>query len=143
MHEIKEPMQIDKNDCQSFKLEKPAIKLPVHTPVKGRGIATKPPNKNIFLIEVFFLFIFSISLLLNFNLLIILSYKKPLDRFFTALHKTITGKQGIIEPTNVHRKATITGISSIPKFERLRANGKAILPSKEGIIAIRIIAIHI
>ena len=58
MHEIKEPMQIDKNDCQSFKLEKPAIKLPVHTPVKGRGIATKPPNKNIFLIEVFFLFIF-------------------------------------------------------------------------------------
>ena len=40
-HEINAPITIAKTLFQTERLENPAIKLPVHTPVSGNGIATK------------------------------------------------------------------------------------------------------
>ena len=46
--EIKLPITIDKKLYFISKLLKPAIRLPVHTPVKGIGTATKPAKARYF-----------------------------------------------------------------------------------------------
>ena len=47
--EINAPMLIDKKAYITFKFVSPAIKLPLHTPVSGKGIATKQVNAIYFL----------------------------------------------------------------------------------------------
>lgn len=42
------PMLIAKKHCQIFKEVNPAMILPDHTPVIGKGIATNVDNKTIF-----------------------------------------------------------------------------------------------
>ena len=48
--EIKVPMAIVKKENFISRLLKPAIKLPVHTPVSGKGTATKPASAKYFFI---------------------------------------------------------------------------------------------
>ena len=41
MHEINEPIDIDKKQYPIFRFVSPAIKLPLQTPVNGKGTETK------------------------------------------------------------------------------------------------------
>ena len=51
---INDPMKIEIKLSKIVKLDNPPIKLPDHTPVKGKGIATNNDNKIIDLIFEFF-----------------------------------------------------------------------------------------
>lgn len=124
------PVQIPMKLCQTFKDVKPAIMLPDHTPVIGKGTATKVVNKKIFLnVDV----PADILLIFFLNRFFEMSVKYLFLNFFV---RSMTGTHGIIEPkkaeTNAHKGVKVFSASNCVD----NAKGIAILPSNPGIKAI-------
>ena len=131
-------------EIKEFKIDKfvkPPIKLPDHTPVNGKGIAT---NKQRFK-EAFFIFdeclLFETCDILLFGIFLYFSKINPVDFFLTNLQRKSIGRHGAIHPRYELKKAMEWEISGWFKLSVI-ANGMAILPSIPGIIAIKKIASH-
>ena len=138
---IKDPILIEMKVSKAERFENPPIKLPDHTPVRGKGSATKRQSKNIdlsfdllsSLVEFFEYFVFI--------KLVNLSFKKPVDFLFNILHKRIIGKDGIMLPKNVQARQT-KGVNDGFVKPSVIAKGSATLPSRVGVIATRMTASH-
>lgn len=129
-----EPQAIAAKLCQMFKSLIPAITLPDHAPVNGRGIATNPA-------KIISFFSVEVCSEIAVSLPEKCSCAKPVrKRFFNFLTINIIGIAGIMLPTNAHKNA-ITGESGSTKIS-LSANGIATLHSSPGMSETNITASH-
>ena len=129
-HEIIAPIKIDIKLFQISRLLNPAIKLPVQTPVNGRGIATKPQSvRYFFKLEVLLFICFTLTE--NFFELT----RKPLVLDFKNLVKYIIARLGNIDPINANMQACQAGSALFPQNAGFIAKGIAIFASNAGIIA--------
>lgn len=130
MLEINAPIMIAMKLFQTFKVLKPAIKLPVQTPVSGSGIATKHVSIRYRLKLDVCRFILS-TLTENFFEFT----RKPLVLDFINFVVKIIARHGSIDPKKPNKQASQAGRTLTPQKAGLIANGIAILASNVGIIA--------
>ena len=139
-HDTIDPRAIEVQLSNILRLLSPAIKLPDHTPVRGRGIATKPNSKKHFLNELFAVFTFrSFVRYLPSIKRVVLSCKNPVVLRPVNLAVKKTRKKGRIDPKK-ENKNELYGVK-IGLFKE-RAKGIATLPSSPGIIATITTASH-
>ena len=126
------PKDIAKKQNLIFKLLSPAIKLPVHTPVRGMGTETKVAKvKYCFKREFLFVTIFVLFLYFCKNLLV----TKPAVLLFSFLITNIISRLGKIEPMVAIAKAENGDKAFMPQMSLFIASGIAILLSIVGSIA--------
>ena len=135
--DINAPALIARKHFLRFRSEKPARKLPAHTPVSGRGRATKVVSIRYFL-KADFSCSSKAVLMLYFDLTAFAIKPVVLDLILRVT--SIATSAGISEPINAKIKACHAGKAASPHIAPFIAKGMAILLSSVGIIASKITA---